>query len=87
MKLEKIFETDEFIIWKDNKGFDFAYDIENKTDEEITIKYGFWEEEITIKGSLESTSDIDDLDLEFRIWMEYVDDSGDKHTVFYKTTI
>lgn len=49
MKLEKIFETDEFIIWKDNKGFDFAYDIENKTDEEITIKYGFWEEEITIK--------------------------------------
>ena len=43
--------------------------------------------EITIKGSLESTSDIDDLDLEFRIWMEYVDDSGDKHTVFYKTTI
>ena len=43
--------------------------------------------EINIKGSLESTNDIDDLDLEFRIWMEYVDDSGDKHTVFYKTTI
>ena len=31
MKLENIFETDEFIIWKDNKGWDFAYDIENKT--------------------------------------------------------
>ena len=49
MKLEKIFENDDFIVWKDNKGFDFAYDIENKTDEEITIQYGFWEEEITIK--------------------------------------
>ena len=49
MTLKKIFETDEFIIWKDDKGFDFAYDIENKTDKEITIKYGFWEEEITIK--------------------------------------
>lgn len=49
MKLEKIFENDTFIIWQDNKGFDFAYDIENKTDEEITIQYGFWEEEITIK--------------------------------------
>lgn len=49
MKLEKIFENDTFIIWQDNKGWDFAYDIENKTDEEITIQYGFWEEEITIK--------------------------------------
>lgn len=40
MKLEKIFETDEFIIWKDNKGFDFAYDIENKTDNKLIIHYG-----------------------------------------------
>ena len=52
MKLEKIFENDTFIIWKDNKGWDFAYDIENKTEEEITIQYGFWDEEIIIKDWL-----------------------------------
>lgn len=49
MKLEKIFENDTFIIWKDNKGWDFAYDIENKTEKEITIQYGFYDEEIIIK--------------------------------------
>lgn len=40
MKLEKIFENDDFIVWQDNKGFDFAYDIENKTDDKLTIHYG-----------------------------------------------
>ena len=40
MKLEKIFENDNFIVWKDNKGFDFAYDIENKTDNKLIIHYG-----------------------------------------------
>lgn len=40
MKLEKIFENDDFIVWKDNKGFDFAYDIENKTDNKLIIHYG-----------------------------------------------
>ena len=49
MKLENIFENDTFIIWKDNKGWDFAYDIENKTDKEITIQYGDYDEEIKIK--------------------------------------
>lgn len=45
MILEKIFENDYFIIYKDNKGYDFVYDIENKQekttiileDKEITI--------------------------------------------------
>lgn len=40
MKLEKIFENDDFIVWEDNKGFDFAYDIENKTDNKLIIHYG-----------------------------------------------
>ena len=40
MKLEKIFENNDFIVWKDNKGFDFAYDIENKTDNKLIIHYG-----------------------------------------------
>lgn len=38
--LEKIFENNDFIVWKDNKGYDFAYDIENKTDNKLTISYG-----------------------------------------------
>lgn len=49
MKLEKIFENDYFIIYKDNKGYDFVYDIENKQDEEITIFLTEYEENITIK--------------------------------------
>lgn len=49
MKLEKIFENDYFIIYKDNKGYDFVYDIENKQDKEITIFLTEYEEEITIK--------------------------------------
>ena len=47
MNLEKLFENDEFIIWKDNKGFDFAYGIENKTEENLIIEYG--EDEATIE--------------------------------------
>lgn len=49
MKLENIFETDEFIIWKDNKGWDFAYDIENKTDEKITIQFTEFDETIEVE--------------------------------------
>lgn len=48
MNLEKIFENDLFILYKDNKGFDFAYDIENKTDNKITIQYGDYDEELEI---------------------------------------
>lgn len=49
MKLEKIFENDKFIIWQDNKGWDFAYDIENKTDEKITIQFTEFDETIEIE--------------------------------------
>lgn len=49
MKLEKIFENDTFIIWKDNKGWDFAYDIENKTDEKIVIQFTEFDETIEVE--------------------------------------
>lgn len=48
MKLEKIFENDTFIIWQDNKGWDFAYDIENKTDKAFTIQFTEFDESIEI---------------------------------------
>jgi hypothetical protein len=49
MKLENIFENDKFIIWQDNKGWDFAYDIENKTDEKITIQFTEFDETLEIE--------------------------------------
>jgi hypothetical protein len=49
MKLGKIFENDSFIIWQDNKGWDFAYDIENKTDEKITIQFTEFDEAIEVE--------------------------------------
>lgn len=48
MKLEKIFEEEKFIVYQDNKGYDFAFDIENKTESPITIQYGEYNEELKI---------------------------------------
>lgn len=39
MKLEKIFENNDFIIYYDNKGWDFVYDIENKNNKKTIIKF------------------------------------------------
>ena len=49
MKLKNIYETEKFIIWKDNKGWDFAYDIENKTDEKIVIQFTEFDETIEVE--------------------------------------
>lgn len=49
MKLENIFETKDFIVWQDNKGWDFAYDIENKTNNKIIIKFTEFDESIEIE--------------------------------------
>ncbi len=48
MTLKKIFENNDFIVYEDNKGFDFAYDIENKTGNKLVIRYGEYEETIEI---------------------------------------
>ena len=45
MKLKKIFENNSFIIWEDNKGYDFSYDIENKTNNKIIIELCNYEEQ------------------------------------------
>lgn len=47
--LKKIYERDEFIIYKDDKGYDFAYVIENKIDNIIIIKFTNFDEELKIK--------------------------------------
>ena len=43
--------------------------------------------EIDIEGVLNTTDDIDNLSLEFRIWLEYTNDNNEKNTIYYKTTI
>lgn len=48
--MKNIYENKDFIIYEDNKCFDFKFDIENKNNEEITIIYGDNEEEITIEN-------------------------------------
>lgn len=40
MSLKKIFENQDLVIYEDTKGFDFAYGIENKTDNKLIIEYG-----------------------------------------------
>jgi hypothetical protein len=47
--LEKIYETEDFVIWKDNKGFDFQYDIENKTSDLLTINMTDFDYQIIVK--------------------------------------
>lgn len=46
--LKRIFENEDFILYYDNKGYDFVYDIENKRDTAITIKLNDCEETFTI---------------------------------------
>ena len=49
--LKRIFENEDFILYQDDKGYDFKYDIENKrdttiyitlTDEDETIRVYDW---------------------------------------------
>jgi len=47
--IEKIYETTEFIVYQDNKGWDFAYDIENKNDNAIIIRFTDFDEDLEIK--------------------------------------
>lgn len=44
-------------------------------------------QEINLTGNLDTTIDITELDLEFRIWLEYEDNNQEIHDIYYKTTI
>jgi len=41
---------------------------------------------ITLVGYIDTTKDIQKLDLELRIWIEYIDKDGNKKDIYYKTT-
>jgi hypothetical protein len=49
MSLEVIYEDKNIIVYYDGKGWDFTYDIENKTDNTIFIKFTDYDEHLEIK--------------------------------------
>lgn len=44
------------------------------------------ENNINLSGTIKTTADIDKLDLELKVLVEYVDESGEKKDIYYKTT-
>ena len=44
------------------------------------------ESELELSGTIETTDDIDDIDLELKVFIEYIDDSGNTKDIYYKTT-
>lgn len=42
--------------------------------------------EIELTGLIKTTKSISKLNLEFKIWIEYIDDNGEKKDIYYKTT-
>ena len=41
---------------------------------------------ITLVGYIDTTKDIRKLDLELKIWIQYIDDEGEVKDIYYKTT-
>lgn len=50
--MKKIFEDNNIIVYKDDKGFDFAFDIENKNDYSIFIEITEYDEKIKVNNWL-----------------------------------
>lgn len=42
---------------------------------------------LKLKDTIKTTENISKLDLEFKIWIEYTDDSGKTKDIYYKTTV
>ena len=42
--------------------------------------------ELRLEGTIETTNDIDNLNLELKILIEYLDDDGEVKDIYYKTT-
>lgn len=41
---------------------------------------------IELVGYIDTTKDIDELNLELKIWIQYIDDNGEVKDIYYKTT-
>ena len=70
--------------------------IHNYFTEEIFPTVGIFDEtkellinedkKITLVGFIDTSKDIKDLNLEFKIWIEYTDNDGEIEDIYYKTT-
>ena len=54
-------------------------------DEERELLVGM-DKTLELDDSIETTKNISQIDLEFRVWIEYYNDFGQKKEVYYKTT-
>lgn len=70
---KKLLETDSFILYKDNKGYDFAYEIENKSNDTLSFSFPDREDKLEVQkwiGLFDDQKDFvdsilkDDYDLE-----------------------
>lgn len=43
-------------------------------------------QELLFKDTIQTTKDINDLNLQFKVWLEYTNDNGEKKDIYYKTT-
>lgn len=44
------------------------------------------ESKLILKDTIKSTKNINDLNLQLKIWIEYINDDGEKKDIYYKTT-
>jgi len=44
------------------------------------------DEEFILKGRVETTKNIANIDLELKVWIEYYNELGEKKEIYYKTT-
>lgn len=54
-------------------------------DEERELLVGM-DKTLELDDSIETTKNISQIDLEFRVWIEYYNDFGQKKEIYYKTT-
>lgn len=59
--------------------FDKKKDLLISSDDNHTSK-------LTLKGNIETTSSIENLDLELKVLIEYQNDSDENKAIYYKTT-
>lgn len=55
----------------------------NKVD---NLKTNDKEKEIKLTGTIDTTNDIDNLDLELKVLIKYLDDNNEEKEIYYKTT-
>ena len=73
-----------------------AMAIHNYYEEELFPTIGVFDEkkellldsdnELVLKSNIKTTKNVSKLDLQFNVWFEYKNDSGELKEIFYKTT-